>query len=109
MRLVVACHLHLWQNDRDLLRATAVTRGWNGYEIRVSTENWRRKKKKKKRERERERERERKQKQKQNKKQRRRNKSQHRKLEKKEEEILSLLLRGPEPGTFRSPVRRSDH
>ena len=21
----------LWQNDRDLLRATAVTRGWNGY------------------------------------------------------------------------------
>ena len=28
--LAVACHLHLWQNDRDLLRATAVTRGWNG-------------------------------------------------------------------------------
>ena len=24
-------HLHFWQNDRDLLRATAVTRGWNGY------------------------------------------------------------------------------
>ena len=21
----------LWQNDRDLLRAIAVTRGWNGY------------------------------------------------------------------------------
>ena len=25
------CHLHFWQNDRDLLRATAVTLGWNGY------------------------------------------------------------------------------
>ena len=23
--------MHFWQNDRDLLRATAVTRGWNGY------------------------------------------------------------------------------
>ena len=30
-RLGVTCHLHLWQNDWDLLRATAVTRGWNGY------------------------------------------------------------------------------
>ena len=30
-RLAVTCHLHFWQNDRDLLRATAVTRGWNGY------------------------------------------------------------------------------
>ena len=29
--LGLTCHLHLWQNDRDLLRATAVTRGWNGY------------------------------------------------------------------------------
>ena len=29
--LAVTCHLHLWQNDRDLLRAAAVTRGWNGY------------------------------------------------------------------------------
>ena len=29
--LAVTCHLHLWQNDRDILRATAVTRGWNGY------------------------------------------------------------------------------
>ena len=27
----VTCHLHFWQNDRDLLRATAVTPGWNGY------------------------------------------------------------------------------
>ena len=27
----VTCHLHFWRNDRDLSRATAVTRGWNGY------------------------------------------------------------------------------
>ena len=56
--LAVTCHLHVWQNDRDLLRATAVTRGgvgvggWGGgggggrgegrgmyTEIRVSTES----------------------------------------------------------------------
>ena len=30
--LAVTCHLHFWQNDRDLLRSTAVTRGWNGYQ-----------------------------------------------------------------------------
>ena len=29
--LAVTCHLHFWQNDRDLLHATVVTRGWNGY------------------------------------------------------------------------------
>ena len=29
--LAVTCHLHFWQNDRGLLRATAVTRGWNRY------------------------------------------------------------------------------
>ena len=29
--LAVTCHLHFRQNDRDLSRATAVTRGWNGY------------------------------------------------------------------------------
>ena len=29
--LAVTCHLHFWQNDLDFLRATAVTRGWNGY------------------------------------------------------------------------------
>ena len=29
--LAVTCHLHFWKNDRGLLRATAVTRGWNGY------------------------------------------------------------------------------
>ena len=29
--LAVTCHLHFWQNDRDVLRATAVTRGWSRY------------------------------------------------------------------------------
>ena len=29
--LAVTFHLRFWQNDRGLLRATAVTRGWNGY------------------------------------------------------------------------------
>ena len=29
--LAVTCHLHFWQNVRDVLRATAVTRGWNEY------------------------------------------------------------------------------
>ena len=29
--LAVTCHLHFWQNDRDILRATVVTWGWNGY------------------------------------------------------------------------------
>ena len=29
--LAVTCHLHFWRNDRGLLRATAVTRGWNGH------------------------------------------------------------------------------
>ena len=33
--LGVTCRLHFWQNDRSLLRATAVTRGWNGHRIRV--------------------------------------------------------------------------
>ena len=37
--LAVTCHLHFWQNDRDLLCATAVTRGGMETEIRVSTEN----------------------------------------------------------------------
>ena len=32
MCLTVTCHLHFWQNDRDLLGATAVTRGSNGYQ-----------------------------------------------------------------------------
>ena len=27
--LAVTSHLHFWQNDRDLLRAIAVTRGWD--------------------------------------------------------------------------------
>ena len=29
--LAVTCHLHFWRNDRGLLCATAITRGWNGY------------------------------------------------------------------------------
>ena len=29
--LAVTCHQHFQQNDQDLLHATAVTRGWNGY------------------------------------------------------------------------------
>ena len=29
--LAVTCHLRFWQSDRGLLRATAVTRGLNGY------------------------------------------------------------------------------
>ena len=43
--LGVTCHLHFWQNDRGLLRATAVTRERTGHRIRVSTQNllWRRK------------------------------------------------------------------
>ena len=32
MGLAVTCHLHFWQNDWDLLRATSVTWGWNGYQ-----------------------------------------------------------------------------
>ena len=39
--LTVTCHLRFWRNDRGLLRATAVTRGWNGYrnksQLRKST------------------------------------------------------------------------
>ena len=38
--LAVTCHLHFWQNDRDLLRATAVTRGWYGYRNKSHTESW---------------------------------------------------------------------
>ena len=30
-RPAVNCHLHFWQNDRDLSCATEVTLGWNGY------------------------------------------------------------------------------
>ena len=29
--LPVTCHLHFWQNDRDLVGATAVSPGWKGY------------------------------------------------------------------------------
>ena len=43
--LTVTCHLHFWQNDRDFLRATAVTRGWNGYRNKSQHRSrpWRRK------------------------------------------------------------------
>ena len=36
--LAVTSHLHFRQNDRDLLRATAVTRGATDTEIRLSTD-----------------------------------------------------------------------
>ena len=39
MCLAVTCHLHVWQDDWDLLRATAVTRGWNGYQ-KKSQHRW---------------------------------------------------------------------
>ena len=29
--IAVTCLLRFWQNDRDLVCATMVTRGWNGY------------------------------------------------------------------------------
>ena len=35
--LAVTCHMHFWQNDLDLLRATAVTRGWNRYRNKPDT------------------------------------------------------------------------
>ena len=43
--LGVTCHLHFLQNDRGLLHATAVTRGRNGHQIKISTQSylWRRK------------------------------------------------------------------
>ena len=31
--LAVTCHLHFWQNDRDIYCATAVTGGWNYTDI----------------------------------------------------------------------------
>ena len=30
--LAVTCHLHFWQNDQDLCRATVVRLGWNRYQ-----------------------------------------------------------------------------
>ena len=38
VQLAVTCQLHFWQNDQDLLRATAVTGAETDTEIRVSTE-----------------------------------------------------------------------
>ena len=37
--LGVTRNLRFWQNDRGPLRATAVTRGWNGHRLRVSTQS----------------------------------------------------------------------
>ena len=36
--LAVTCHLHFWQNDRDLLSATVVTQAWNGYRNKESAQ-----------------------------------------------------------------------
>ena len=33
--LALTCHLHFWQNNRDFLRASAVTRRWNGYRNKI--------------------------------------------------------------------------
>ena len=43
--LAVTCHLHFWQNDRDLLGAAAVTEGRTDTKIRVSTESQTRRRK----------------------------------------------------------------
>ena len=45
MYACVTSHLHFWQNDRGILRATVVTWGWNGHQIRVGIQSllWRRK------------------------------------------------------------------
>ena len=32
------CHLHFWQHAWDLLHATAVTQGWNGYRNKESAQ-----------------------------------------------------------------------
>ena len=37
--LAVTCHLHFWQNDRDLLRAIAVTWWWNGYRNKTKSQH----------------------------------------------------------------------
>jgi len=43
--LAVTCHLHIWQNAWDLLRATAVTRGWNRYRNKTQHRKWPRRRK----------------------------------------------------------------
>ena len=35
MCVAVTCHLHFWQNEQDLSRATAATRGQNGYPSKI--------------------------------------------------------------------------
>ena len=39
MCLAVTCHLHLWQNDQDLLHASAVTQVWNGYWNKIKSQH----------------------------------------------------------------------
>ena len=83
--LAVTCHLHFWQNDRDFLRATVVTRAWNGYDrdflrATVVTRGWNGY----------------------------RNKNQHRKST-PEKKILPPFQEGFEPATFQSRVRCSNH
>ena len=38
--LTVTCQLHFWQNDWDLLCATEVTWGWNGYWNKSQHRSW---------------------------------------------------------------------
>ena len=35
IRVAVTCHLHFWWYDQGLVHATAVTRGWNGYQNKI--------------------------------------------------------------------------
>ena len=37
--LDVTCHLHFCQNDLNLLHATVVTQGWNGYQSKSQHRN----------------------------------------------------------------------
>ena len=36
--LAVTCHLRCWQNERDLVHATEMKRGWNGYRNKESSQ-----------------------------------------------------------------------
>ena len=39
VHLAVTCYLHFWQNDLNLLDATMVTWGWNGYQNKRQHQN----------------------------------------------------------------------
>ena len=45
--LALTCDLHFWQHDRDLLLATAVTRGCHGYQKKKKKKKKEKRKKKK--------------------------------------------------------------